>query len=76
MLQDNIIQEVTPIIFAKALSYMKQREDAEDIVQIVLMKIWADREKIAKEAAVSWALKVTRNDCINELRKKKKIIFG
>jgi len=61
-------------LYALAFRYLNNREEAEDMVQEVMMKLWANRngqEHYASPAA--WCTTVTRNSCIDMLRRKRRI---
>ena len=47
------------------------REDAEDITQEVLLKIWGHIESIGKRSRKNWIMKVTKNLCIDQLRHRR-----
>ena len=49
---------------------MKNRMDADDITQEVLIKIWNNIGRFNIKAARSWIMKTTHNLCIDYLRKK------
>ena len=54
-----------------ALRYLKQKEDAEGIVQEVFIKIWNYRENINTDLSFeSFLFKTTYNDTISLLRKR------
>ena len=57
-------------IFNYALYMMKNRMDADDITQEVLIKIWNNIGRFNIKAARSWIMKTTHNLCIDYLRKK------
>jgi RNA polymerase sigma-70 factor, ECF subfamily len=50
---------------------LKDRMDADDITQEVLIKIWKNIHNVNPFAAKSWIMKTTNNLCIDYLRKKK-----
>ena len=63
-------------LYALAFRYLNNREEAEDIVQEVMMKLWAERGKKRDYACTAaWCTTVTRNFCIDALRRKKRIRF-
>ncbi|MEP7267023.1 MAG: RNA polymerase sigma factor [Saprospiraceae bacterium] len=59
-------------IFRFALRLIPKEDDAKDIVQDVLIKIWDRRDELAKiENIDGWMYTVTRNLCIDRIRAKK-----
>lgn len=66
-------------IFSYAFYMVKNRMDAEDISQEVLIRIWKNLGKFKISAAGSWIMRTTHNLCIDYLRKeqlyKKRSVF-
>ena len=58
-------------IYILAHKYMANREDAEDIVQEVLLRLWSHRHRIDKEKVGAWIHRVTCNVCLDTLRQRK-----
>lgn len=60
-------------MYRYALSIVKDRFEAEDIVQESIIKVWKRKEQFAtidnKEA---WVITIVRNMCIDKIRSKKK----
>lgn len=55
-----------------AAHYVSDRETAEDLVQDLFMRLWADRKKlIIRERLSSYLFKATRNACLNQIRADK-----
>jgi len=55
-------------LYALAFRYLNNREEAEDAVQEVIMKLWAERNNKREYANVAaWCTIVTRNCCIDAL---------
>ena len=62
-------------LYALAFRYLNNREEAEDAVQEVMMKLWEERKKAGRyENPAAWCTTVTRNYCIDLLRRRKRII--
>ncbi|MBN2830513.1 MAG: sigma-70 family RNA polymerase sigma factor [Candidatus Cloacimonetes bacterium] len=66
---------VQNISFRLAYNKLGRKEDAEDIAQIVLMKLYLNIEKVKPEAVKSWVIQVTKNE-IADFCKKNKITFS
>ena len=58
-------------IYGLAYQYMTNREDAEDVVQEVLLRLWNHNSGLAGEAQEAWIYRVTRNACLDALRRRK-----
>ncbi len=59
-------------LFAVIMNLIKNREEAEDILQEVFVKIWKnlDSYEESKGRLYTWMLNITRNTCIDKLRSK------
>ncbi len=58
-------------VYGFAQYYLKNREVAQDVTQDVLIRFWEHHDEINSNKALGWLLRVTRNACIDELRKRK-----
>lgn len=58
-------------VFGFAQYFMKSREAAQDVTQDVLIRFWEHHEDVDEDRALGWLLRVTRNACIDALRKRK-----
>jgi RNA polymerase sigma factor (sigma-70 family) len=53
-----------------AVSYIKNEEEAKDIVQEVLMKLWETRSELKKVNSLeSWCMTLTRNKSLDALKR-------
>lgn len=75
MQNESIIQNILPIkdkLYRYALKILRNVDDAEDVVQEVMIKLWKKRDDIShidnKEA---WCMTVTRNLSIDKIRKRR-----
>ena len=60
------------LIYAIAFSILKNREDSEDVVQKVYIKIWnMDNQKLPKNNEASWLYSITKNEAIDFIRNRK-----
>lgn len=58
-------------VYGIAFSILKNKEDSEDVVQIVFSKLYVlDKEKLPKEKEVTWLYSVTKNESLAILKKK------
>ncbi len=63
------------LIYSIAYSFLKNKEDSEDIVQNIFLKLQKlDKEKLPKQNEFTWLYAVTKNESINLLKKNCKII--
>ena len=60
------------IVYAIAFSILKNKEDAEDVMQIVFEKIQTiDKTKLPSDKEMIWLYTLTKNETLNYLKKKK-----
>lgn len=57
-------------IFNYALWMVKNRPDAEDITQEILIKIWEHGHEIKLSSVKAWIMRATHNLCIDYFRKR------
>ncbi len=70
----NWIQPLSNKLYSTALRLVVNREDAKDIVQEVIMKLWEKRNEVGlKENADAWAVKIVMNQSLDWLKKHKPI---
>ena len=62
-------------LYGYALKYLKNTEDANDIVQDVFEKLWKNRKKIVTEKAKSWLFTCAHNALINLIKKNSRITY-
>lgn len=61
-------------LYALAFRYLNNREEAEDMVQEVMIKLWTGRnEQRHFSNPAAWCTTVTKNCCIDMLRKRRHI---
>jgi RNA polymerase sigma-70 factor (ECF subfamily) len=70
-----LVREYKNLVYSQALYSSGNRHDAADITQDVLIKLWNNMDGIRLETVKSWLLKVTRNCCIDQSRKKREQCF-
>lgn len=59
-------------MFRLSLSLLNNRDDAEDAVQEVFVKIWNTQEKMANLKNIkAFMMTVTRNHCLDKLKSKR-----
>lgn len=62
--------ELRPTLIDLAVGYTKSRDDAEDIVQDVMLKLWTMRNDVQRPMG-ALAHVLTRNLCVDFLRRRK-----
>ncbi|MBQ8603034.1 MAG: RNA polymerase sigma factor [Bacteroides sp.] len=61
-----------PTLLRLAVRYMEDTDEAEDIIQDVLLKLWFLRANLDRYRSVdALAMVITKHLCINQLRKSK-----
>ena len=50
---------------------LKDAQEAEDATQDAFVKLWNNRDKIDPERVKPWLMKVTRNGCLDRLRRRR-----
>jgi len=58
-------------IYTLALYLLGRREDAEDVTQEVLVRLWRNRDRIDPARARAWVAQVTRNLVIDVSRQRR-----
>jgi len=58
-------------IFSFAYYLLHNREEAEDVTQEVLLRLFHHRRRVEPERMGSWLLRVTRNACYDLLRQRR-----
>ena len=57
-------------VYTFAYYYLGNREDAEDVTQEVLIRLWERGQQVEGEGLPAWITQVTRNACLDALRKR------
>ena len=69
---NDLYSKYNKLIYGIAFSILKNKEDSEDILQIVFTKIFEmDKEKLPTNNETSWIYSLTKNETLNYLRKQK-----
>lgn len=58
-------------VYSFARYLLSNREEAEDVTQEVLLRLWRHQNGLDEERLGSWLLRVTRNACYDLLRKRR-----
>lgn len=66
----DIVYKYKDQMYRLALSIMKNKDDAEDVLQDVFVKCWEQKKRIEKSDSIkSYLFKMTRNRCLDVLKK-------
>ena len=69
---ETFYEKYKKLVYGIAFSILKNKNDAEDMVQIVFAKLYEmDEEKFPCDKEATWLYTLTKNECISFLRKKK-----
>lgn len=59
-------------VFTLALYLLADQEEAEDVTQEVLIRLWQRGHEVAPERIGGWLARVTKNACFDEMRKSRR----
>lgn len=68
---EHIAHHIRPTILKIAFQFFQNRDDAEDVVQEVLMKLWLRYGKVDYGEAEKLAIIATKNLCVSTIRHQK-----
>jgi RNA polymerase sigma-70 factor (ECF subfamily) len=57
-------------VFTLAVYLLNDREEAEDVTQDVLVRLWQKGHEVDPERVGAWLMRVTRNRCIDAMRSR------
>lgn len=68
---EKLYDRYNKLVYSIAFSILKNKQDAEDVVQIVFSKIYSiDKSKLPNINELSWLYSMTKNEAITFLRRK------
>jgi RNA polymerase sigma-70 factor (ECF subfamily) len=65
-----LIQQYKNKIYTYSMYMLKNKMDADDVTQEVMIRIWQNIDKFNILAAKTWIIKTTNNLCIDYLRRR------
>ena len=68
---DDTVQRHRRRVYSFARYLLSNREEAEDVTQEVLLRLWRHQNGLDEERLSAWLLRVTRNACYDLLRKRR-----
>lgn len=58
-------------LFAYAISLLKKREEARDVVQDVMLKVWEEKKPLSEYRSLeAWSMTLTRNRALDRMKRK------
>lgn len=66
-----LVQTHKDRLYSLAVRLLGERSAAEDVVQDTFIKLWQHLESLEAERVMPWLLRVTRNACLDQLRRAK-----
>jgi RNA polymerase sigma factor (sigma-70 family) len=72
----HLVNQHKDLVYSQAYYFTGNKEDAEDITQEVLLKLWHYLDAVKGKAARTWLMKVTRHACIDHSRKHREQSFS
>jgi RNA polymerase sigma-70 factor (ECF subfamily) len=71
---EDIVKEFTPKLYNYILKFVRQREDAEDVLQGVFIAFYSKMEGIESEKVSSYLYRACHNNSLDFLKKNKRVI--
>ncbi len=68
---ERLVHQYQHRIYGFALYFLGRQMQAEDVTQEVLLKLWERLDQVDEERLLGWLLRVTRNACVDKVRKNK-----
>lgn len=69
---NELYEKYNRLIYGITFSILKNKENSEDVVQIVFTKIWnMNKENLPTNKEATWLYRLTKNETLNFLRKQK-----
>jgi RNA polymerase sigma-70 factor (ECF subfamily) len=72
---NSVVREHSNKLYGYALKFLRNEEDAQDIVQDVFEKLWINRKKVEVMKAKSWMFTTAHNAMLNLINRKQRIQF-
>ena len=72
---ETLYKQYNKLVYRIAFTILKNKEDSEDVVQVVFSKIFTlSKDKLPLDNISTWIYSVTKNESISLFRKKKNIL--
>lgn len=70
-----LVQHFTPVVFRYAMRTLGNEEDARDAAQDTMVKVLRNLERYEDRwRFITWVLSIARNTCIDEFRRRKRLV--
>lgn len=74
---DELYEKYRKLVYQIALKYSQADWDlANDVAQEVFIKLYQNIDTMRHDNLVSWLITVTKNQALNELEKRKRLVFA
>ena len=70
-----VIDEISAQLYRYAFHFLRNQEDAKDIIQDVFEKMWLNRKTIDLETVKPWLYRCTHNAMVNFIAKKSRTSY-
>ena len=70
-----VIDELSTQLYRYAFHFLRNQEDAKDIIQDVFEKMWLNRKTIELETVKPWLYRCTHNAMVNFIAKKSRTSY-
>lgn len=67
---EQLVRQHQHRVFGLACYLLGNRDEAADVAQDVFLRLWTHRATVEEDRALPWLLRVTRNACIDVLRRR------
>ena len=72
--QETLYQSLSPLLMGVAMRYMRQRDEAEDVMQEAFVKVFTHLSSFRGEGSFEgWCRRITANEALMALKKKKQL---
>ncbi|HKI84298.1 MAG TPA: RNA polymerase sigma factor [Candidatus Krumholzibacteria bacterium] len=68
---NRLLLEQKDAVYGLAVHLLDSREEAQDVVQDVFLKLWRKGGAVEVQSRTAWLLRVCRNACLDRLRRRK-----
>ena len=68
---ESLLREHRDTVYGTARYLVRSADDAEDVVQETFVRLWRAGDDVDTERVRSWLLRVCRNLCLDQLRRRK-----
>ena len=68
------VEHLSDSLYRFAVQFLKDSEEAQDVVQDAFEKLWLNREKVEREKVKSWLFTCAHNGMLNQVYRKKRQI--